>query len=248
MFLDCPAYLDHERTVRCGLPAEVRYRFTMRSTDGPLESAMIRCPAGHCFSGPIESLTWHGKDKRDPGSAAVTPRAGRDSVQGSHDGRDGVGWTAVRDFPAEPELEISRPNTAPAYYLGHPARLWITVMRPRHRRTTSGHSLRRPAGPGEHLPRYPAPGSRRHQKVKHAITPIRARPRRPCSRLGRRSYRRFTCVMQLLRRRRSVTCGRRHCAAPVGGGHPPVRPPGDRWFCRTVVICLPGSGPLPRTP
>jgi hypothetical protein len=25
---------------------------------------------------------------------------------------------------------ISRPNTAPAYYLGHPAHLWITVMRP----------------------------------------------------------------------------------------------------------------------
>ena len=45
MFLDCPAYLDHERTVRCGLPAEVRCRFTMSSTDGPLESAMIRCPA-----------------------------------------------------------------------------------------------------------------------------------------------------------------------------------------------------------
>jgi hypothetical protein len=45
-----------------------------------------------------------------------------------------------------------------------------------------------------------------------------------------------------------VTGGRRHCAAPVGGGHPPVRPLGDRWFCRTVVLCLPGSGPLPRTP
>ena len=39
MFLDCPACLDHERTVRCGLPAEVRCRFTMRSSDGPLESA-----------------------------------------------------------------------------------------------------------------------------------------------------------------------------------------------------------------
>ena len=39
--------------------------------------------------------------------------------------------------------------------------------------------------------------------------------------------RRFTCVTQLIRQRRSVT-GRRHCAAPVGGGHPPVRPPGDR--------------------
>lgn len=31
---------------------------------------------------------------------------------------------------AVPEPEISRPNTAPAYYLGHPAHLWITVMRP----------------------------------------------------------------------------------------------------------------------
>jgi hypothetical protein len=47
MFLDCPAYMDSERTARCGLPAEVRYRFTMSSTGGPLESAMIRCPAGH---------------------------------------------------------------------------------------------------------------------------------------------------------------------------------------------------------
>jgi hypothetical protein len=34
---------------------------------------------------------------------------------------------------AERHLEpakISRPNTAPAYYLGHPAHLWITVMGP----------------------------------------------------------------------------------------------------------------------
>ncbi len=36
MFLYCPAYLDDERTVKCGLLAEVRCRFTMRSTDGPL--------------------------------------------------------------------------------------------------------------------------------------------------------------------------------------------------------------------
>ena len=41
MFLNCPAYLDHQGAVRCGLPAEVRCRFTMRSTDGPVESAMI---------------------------------------------------------------------------------------------------------------------------------------------------------------------------------------------------------------
>jgi hypothetical protein len=57
-FLDCPAYLDRNGTVRCGLPAEVEGRYTMMSTDGPLESARIRCPDGHMFNGPIESLTW----------------------------------------------------------------------------------------------------------------------------------------------------------------------------------------------
>jgi hypothetical protein len=57
MFLDCPAYMDKTGSVRCGLPAEVQGRYTMRSTDGPLESAKIRCPRGHFFNGPIESLT-----------------------------------------------------------------------------------------------------------------------------------------------------------------------------------------------
>jgi hypothetical protein len=82
MFLDCPAYLDHERTVRCGLPAEVRCRFTMCSTDGPLESAMIRCPAGHYFSGLIESLTWDGTDKHDPSSAEARKVPGRTQLKG----------------------------------------------------------------------------------------------------------------------------------------------------------------------
>ena len=58
MFLDCPAYADKTGATRCGLPAEVEYRYTMRSTDGPLESAKIRCPRGHCFNGPLESLVW----------------------------------------------------------------------------------------------------------------------------------------------------------------------------------------------
>ncbi len=58
MFLDCPEFMDQEGTVRCGLPAEVKTRYTMTSTDGPLESAMIRCPSGHFFNGPIESLVW----------------------------------------------------------------------------------------------------------------------------------------------------------------------------------------------
>jgi hypothetical protein len=46
-FMDCPT---------CGLPAEVEHRYTVTSTDGPLESAKIRCPRGHWFSGPLESL------------------------------------------------------------------------------------------------------------------------------------------------------------------------------------------------
>ena len=57
MFLDCPAYLDRDGSQRCGLPAEVRSRFDMNSSDGPVEAAMIRCPTGHWFTGPIESLT-----------------------------------------------------------------------------------------------------------------------------------------------------------------------------------------------
>jgi hypothetical protein len=137
MFLDCPAYLDQDGTVRCGLPAEVRCRFTMCSTDGPVESAMIRCPAGHYFCGAIEFLTWVGKVKHDPGSAAVTPSAGRNSLQRGHDGRHGRGGSAVRHFPAGPDRKVRRPNTAPAYYQGRPASLWITVMRPRRRAAAS---------------------------------------------------------------------------------------------------------------
>ena len=58
MFLDCPEYMDRHGAARCGLPAAVEYRYTVSSTDGPMESARIRCPRGHCFNGPLESLTW----------------------------------------------------------------------------------------------------------------------------------------------------------------------------------------------
>ena len=84
MFLDCPAYLDHDGAVRCGLPAEVEHRFTMPSSDGPAESVKIRCPAGHWFNGAIESLIWESRKKHDPGSAGVAFRAGRSNPQGSH--------------------------------------------------------------------------------------------------------------------------------------------------------------------
>lgn len=64
MFVDCPAYMDQTGSVRCGLPAEVQGRYVMRSTDGPLESAQIRCPVGHCFNGPVESLSM--EERPDP--------------------------------------------------------------------------------------------------------------------------------------------------------------------------------------
>ena len=66
MFLDCPAYMDSDGTTRCGLPAAVEHRYTMTSTDGPLESAKIRCPLGHAFNGPVEAFLL-----RKPGSAAT---------------------------------------------------------------------------------------------------------------------------------------------------------------------------------
>ena len=58
MFLDCPEYMDAHGAERCGLPAEVEDRYTMRSSDGPLDSAKFRCPRGHWFNGPLESLIW----------------------------------------------------------------------------------------------------------------------------------------------------------------------------------------------
>ena len=70
IFMDCPAYMDEQGAVRCGLPAEVEYTYVVRSSDGPLDSARIRCPRGHWFNGPAESLTCD-----EPTSATVLARA-----------------------------------------------------------------------------------------------------------------------------------------------------------------------------
>jgi len=71
-YMDCPAYMDEQGHVRCGLPAEVEHRYTMDSTDGPLESAQIRCPLGHWFSGPVDRCGGNGPVP-DPGPG---PRPG----------------------------------------------------------------------------------------------------------------------------------------------------------------------------
>ena len=56
MFFDCPAWLDMTSDARCGLPAAVTSRYLVQSTDGPIESAIIRCPLGHLHNGPIDLL------------------------------------------------------------------------------------------------------------------------------------------------------------------------------------------------
>ena len=47
-----PESLRPNGRVQCGLPAEAGGRHTMRSADRPVQSARIRCPRGHWFSGP----------------------------------------------------------------------------------------------------------------------------------------------------------------------------------------------------
>jgi hypothetical protein len=93
MFLECPAYMDNHGEARCGLPAEIEHRYSVSSTDGSLDSAKIRCPRGHWFNGPLESLTWGqpGAGCTDPG----TPATGR-------------AFAAVAEGPAPPRTGDSR--------------------------------------------------------------------------------------------------------------------------------------------
>ena len=156
MFLTARPTWTSDGALRCGLPAEVRCRFTMRSTDGPVESAMIRCPAGHYFCGAIESLTWDGKDKHDPGTAAVTSRAGRDSLQRGHDGRDGAAGPPLRHFPAKPERRRSPPEHRSRVLPGPPCR----PVDHRHAPAPQARRLRLPAG-SRRQQRSPNPGLRR---------------------------------------------------------------------------------------
>lgn len=130
MFLDCPAYPGQGGALRCGLPAEVRCRFTMRSSDGPLESAMIRCPAGHWFSGPIESLTRDHAGKHDPAQAGAATSARLPSHRGNLGGPASTGEPAGHDRGGRRQAR-RRPNPVPAYYLGRPASECAAALGPR---------------------------------------------------------------------------------------------------------------------
>ena len=96
MFLACPAYMDRDGAIRCGLPAEVSCRFVMIPPGGPRESVMIRCPPGHCVKGPIEFLTFE-----KPARAAVLHHV-KLPVTGVERGRE---WNQrPRVVPADPRL------------------------------------------------------------------------------------------------------------------------------------------------
>jgi hypothetical protein len=71
-FFDCPAYLAHDGTARCGLPAAVEDRYALGSTDGAVISVKIRCPQGHWFNGPVDALTVQAAP--EPGAAVVAAR------------------------------------------------------------------------------------------------------------------------------------------------------------------------------
>jgi len=164
MFLDCPACLDQQSAARCGLPAEARSRFTTRSTDGPPDSIMISCPAGHAFSGPAASLTPDRTGNPDPGTARASSRTGRDRPPPAQERRRG-GGPAPRNHHAAPHRHDHRPNNTPAYYLGHPATVWITAMRPRRHRTASPH-------PRETRAR----GNNPHTGHRHPAAPLTTQP------------------------------------------------------------------------
>ena len=84
MFLDCPEYMDRHGAARCGLPAAVEGRYTMQSTDGLLESVRIRCPRGHYFNGPLESLTWDKAACTPSGAPAIRDRGAASRRDGSY--------------------------------------------------------------------------------------------------------------------------------------------------------------------
>jgi hypothetical protein len=64
----------------------------------------------------------------------------------------GGGRSHSGSVPAEPERDARRPNTAPAYYLGHPAALWITAMRLRRRRTAPRYPMEAAVSGGNPIP------------------------------------------------------------------------------------------------
>ena len=113
MFLVCPAYLDSDGARRCGLPAEVEVRYTMRSTDGPLESAKIRCPRGHGFNGPIEFLTIQ-EQPTAPAASVASASTNNAFAEVARDGAKGLGPDKPRQATGTPAQAGSQKPARPS--------------------------------------------------------------------------------------------------------------------------------------
>jgi hypothetical protein len=79
-----------------------------------------------------------------------------DQADAGHDGRGDA--PALRDSPGAVERKARRPSTAPAYYLGRRAHVWIAAMRARRAAGatarefgTSGPPTADKKGRGHHL-------------------------------------------------------------------------------------------------
>ena len=87
MFLDCPAWLDNDGTVRCGLPAEVKRRYITRSTDGAPRKHHDQLPCRALVQRPIEYLTQRAATSTRRALPEPLPAPCRDSLADLHDGR-----------------------------------------------------------------------------------------------------------------------------------------------------------------
>jgi hypothetical protein len=63
--------MHYARCPECDLPAEVIDRFSLYSTDGPIDHVKIACLRRHVFTPPAADVTFLGHDMEAP--AAVRP-------------------------------------------------------------------------------------------------------------------------------------------------------------------------------
>jgi len=75
---------------QCGAPAEITDRFTLASTDGPIEHVAMECAASHHFRLPITMLP--GASAENDQTQAISPRPlPRHTVPGSNRAQHGEG-------------------------------------------------------------------------------------------------------------------------------------------------------------
>lgn len=63
--------MEHARCPQCTHPAEITDRFTLDSTDGPLEHVKLVCTAGHWFTPFAEDVEMLSADAWQSYSAAA---------------------------------------------------------------------------------------------------------------------------------------------------------------------------------